>query len=233
MASAGQAHAPSSQPTHFSRPSGCRLSWWRPWKRGCVGRFSSGYSSVSSLRNIVAKVTPKPPTGAKRSARNPPFFCSSATGGLLLGCAFAAVAEGHARLLESLSGQGRHRVAARERVDLLRRGGVADRVALDLLVVPQPDREQRGERDDDDEDDAEQREPAVAQGQGRVTEVAELAATDESHDDDPGQRHGDEELPAEAHELVVADTGQRAAQPHEEEHEQPELDDEPEQAPPA
>ena len=28
---AGQAHAHSSQPTHFSSPSGCRLSWWRPW----------------------------------------------------------------------------------------------------------------------------------------------------------------------------------------------------------
>src|SRR3954452_15174662 len=71
MASAGQAHAQSSQPTHFSRPSGWRLSWWRPWKRGAVGRGFSGYSSVATLRNIVENDTPKPATGAKSSDRKP------------------------------------------------------------------------------------------------------------------------------------------------------------------
>ena len=40
---------------------------------------------AQALRNIVAKVTPNPPTGAKRSERNPPFFWSSATSGLLVG----------------------------------------------------------------------------------------------------------------------------------------------------
>ena len=43
MASAGQAQAHSSQPTHFSSPSGQRLSWWRPWKRGAV-TFSLPFS---------------------------------------------------------------------------------------------------------------------------------------------------------------------------------------------
>ena len=49
-----------------------RFSWWRPWKRGAVGRGFSGYSSVATLRNIVENDTPKPATGAKRSEKNPP-----------------------------------------------------------------------------------------------------------------------------------------------------------------
>src|SRR3954469_3887332 len=68
MASAGQAQAHSSQPMHFSRPSGQRFSWWRPWKRGAVGFFSNGYSSVNTLRNIVRKVTPNPATGSQRDS---------------------------------------------------------------------------------------------------------------------------------------------------------------------
>src|SRR5215472_2715163 len=60
MASAGQAQAHSSQPMHFSRPSGHLLSWCLPWNLGAVGRFSSGYSTVSTLRNICRKVTAKP-----------------------------------------------------------------------------------------------------------------------------------------------------------------------------
>src|SRR5918997_4767315 len=63
MASAGQAQAHSSQPTHFSRPSGCRLSTCRPWYRGLVTLGTSGYSSVVTLRKICAKVTPKPCPG--------------------------------------------------------------------------------------------------------------------------------------------------------------------------
>src|SRR3954468_13287471 len=64
MASAGQAQAHSSQPTHFSRPSGCRLSTCRPWYRGLVTLGSNGYCSVVTLRKIWAKVTPKPWVGA-------------------------------------------------------------------------------------------------------------------------------------------------------------------------
>src|SRR5689334_11875184 len=65
MASAGQAHAHSSQPMHFSRPSGQRLSWCRPWKRGAVGSFSKGYCSVTTFLNIVRNVTPKPAIGSQ------------------------------------------------------------------------------------------------------------------------------------------------------------------------
>ena len=50
---------------HFSRPSGHRLSWCRPWNRGAVGNFSLGYCSVTTLRNMVRKVTPKPATGSQ------------------------------------------------------------------------------------------------------------------------------------------------------------------------
>src|SRR6201996_3345002 len=53
---------------HFSRPSGQRLSWWCPWNRGAVGRLSSGYITVSTLRNISRKVTPNPLTGLRKSS---------------------------------------------------------------------------------------------------------------------------------------------------------------------
>src|SRR6516225_10473467 len=68
MASAGQAQAHSSQPMHFSSPSGHRLSWWWPWNRGAVGRLSSGYITVSTFRNISRKVTPNPLTGLRKSS---------------------------------------------------------------------------------------------------------------------------------------------------------------------
>src|ERR1700722_15574283 len=68
MASAGQAHAHSSQPIHFSSPSGHRFSWWCPWNRGAVGRLSSGYSTVSTFLNISVKVTPKPLIGLRKSS---------------------------------------------------------------------------------------------------------------------------------------------------------------------
>src|SRR5512142_933137 len=67
MASAGQAQAHSSQPMHFSSPSGHRLSWWWPWNRGAVGRLSSGYWTVSTFRNISVNVTPNPLTGLRIS----------------------------------------------------------------------------------------------------------------------------------------------------------------------
>src|SRR3954454_4127720 len=53
---------------HFSNPSGQRFSWCRPWKRGAVGFFSNGYSSVNTFRNIVRKVTPNPATGSQRDS---------------------------------------------------------------------------------------------------------------------------------------------------------------------
>src|SRR6516164_9401682 len=68
MASAGQAHAHSSHPMHFSSPSGHRLSWWWPWNRGAVGFLTSGYSTVSTFRNISVKVTPKPLIGLRNSS---------------------------------------------------------------------------------------------------------------------------------------------------------------------
>src|SRR6187402_3024994 len=54
---------------HFSRPSGQRLSWCRPWKRGAVGIFSNGYCSVTTFLNMVRKVTPKPATGSQNCSR--------------------------------------------------------------------------------------------------------------------------------------------------------------------
>ena len=56
IASAGHAHAQSSQPTHFSRPSGWRFSWWRPWNRSSVGALTSGYSTVKRGRKTLRSV---------------------------------------------------------------------------------------------------------------------------------------------------------------------------------
>src|SRR5579859_6060454 len=53
---------------HFSSPSGHRLSWWWPWNRGAVGFLTSGYSTVSTFRNISWKVTPKPLIGLRKSS---------------------------------------------------------------------------------------------------------------------------------------------------------------------
>src|SRR6516162_10976749 len=68
MASAGHAQAHSSHPMHFSSPSGHRLSWWWPWNRGAVGFLTSGYSMVSTLRNISVKVTPNPLIELRKSS---------------------------------------------------------------------------------------------------------------------------------------------------------------------
>src|SRR5215212_639024 len=81
MASAGQAQAHSSQPTHFSRPSGWRLSWCRPWKRGAVVFCCSGYCSVSRFLNMALKVTPKPATGFWK----PGFDCPASLGSSAIG----------------------------------------------------------------------------------------------------------------------------------------------------
>src|SRR4051812_316424 len=60
MASAGQAQAHSSQPMHFSSPSGCRLRMCRPWYRGAATGCSNGYGVVTTFRKRWAKVTPNP-----------------------------------------------------------------------------------------------------------------------------------------------------------------------------
>src|SRR5216683_2404700 len=78
---------------HFSSPSGQRLSWWRPWNRGAVGRLSSGYWTVSTFLNISWKVTPNPLTGLRKSS----------TGDLLLlerGLLWRTVAPGQCRILD-------------------------------------------------------------------------------------------------------------------------------------
>src|SRR5215471_12755273 len=76
MASAGQAQAHSSQPMHFSRPSGQRFSWCRPWNRGAVGFSSSGYWTVSTFWNIVRKVTPNPLIGLRKSGTGDLLPCA-------------------------------------------------------------------------------------------------------------------------------------------------------------
>src|SRR5699024_11714220 len=68
MASAGQAQPHSSHPMHFSSPSAHRFSWCLPWKRGAVGRLTSGYSTVGTFLNMVWKVTPNPFTGLSHSS---------------------------------------------------------------------------------------------------------------------------------------------------------------------
>src|SRR5882672_8957289 len=99
---------------HFSRPSGWRLSWWRPWKRGAVGFLYSGYCSVSRFLNMALKVTPKPATGPRNSG----------IVGLLLVVGGAdelafrtRTATRHRR--QGLPRQRRHGETARQRVELL------------------------------------------------------------------------------------------------------------------
>src|SRR6478609_1310143 len=110
MASAGQAQAHSSQPMHFSSPSGHRLSWWWPWNRGAVGRLSSGYSTVSTLRNISVKVTPNPLTGLIRSLMKSLIglgTCDLLTGGLVVEADTVVVRQVHRRHREAGSGLSR------------------------------------------------------------------------------------------------------------------------------
>src|SRR3954470_5638816 len=71
---------------HFSRPSAYLLSWCRPWKRGAVGFFSSGYCSVTTFLNIVEKVTPNPLTGSSspRASSPGPSLCGVSATVILL-----------------------------------------------------------------------------------------------------------------------------------------------------
>src|SRR6266568_5500408 len=100
MASAGQAQAHSSQPMHFSSPSGHRLSWWWPWNRGAVGRLSSGYWTVSTFRNISVNVTPNPLTGLRMSLMNSVMdssTCDLPAGGLVIDTDAVVVRQVHRR----------------------------------------------------------------------------------------------------------------------------------------
>src|SRR6478752_3184860 len=119
MASAGHAHAHSSQPMHFSSPSGQRLSWCRPWNRGAVAFFSNGYSSVTTFLNIVRKVTPKPAMGSQN------WVLASATDGLPT----------DARVVGRF-GHRWHRVTAGEGVELVRLGALL-RVVRGLADEPE------------------------------------------------------------------------------------------------
>src|SRR5690349_11164511 len=104
---------------HFSRPSGQRLSWWRPWKRGAVGSFSKGYCSVTTFLNMVRKVTPKPATGSTNcslSERDPVFLS-----GFWSAIAVPFVADGAGRRVagaeDERGGRAAHRSAGRHRRD--------------------------------------------------------------------------------------------------------------------
>src|SRR6266516_648935 len=107
---------------HFSSPSGQRFSWCLPWNRGAVGRFSSGYWTVSTFRNICRKVTPNPFTGLRNSS----------TGDLLDSCARngttgiglpATGAGGHANAAVVRQIQGRDGEARAGGIRPVRRGG--------------------------------------------------------------------------------------------------------------
>src|SRR5579875_1268631 len=219
MASAGQAQAHSSQPMHFSSPSGHRLSWWWPWNRGAVGCGFSGYSAVSTFLNIWWKVTPKPLTGLRKSS----------TGDL------RAVARG-SRIEESAGTFGLPRSAHADPVVVrqIERGdrealwvagpaGVAGQLAvasfrfgggLVQFAFQQSAAFFRpGLPDPDDREEQHQNQP----GDDVDARAAAVLPPDPDGGDhhDPDQRTGDEDLPAERHELVVPDAGQRATQPDE------------------
>src|SRR5258707_10045643 len=106
MASAGQAHAHNSQPMNFSSPSGHLFSWCRPWNLGAVGRFSSGYWTVSTFLNICRKVTPNPLTLLKNSGTSDLLRAAVSAGGTLI-----AGHSGQHRLAPAFQP---HAVAARE-----------------------------------------------------------------------------------------------------------------------
>src|SRR4029077_12526117 len=56
----------------------------RPWNRGAVGFFTSGYWTVSTFRNICRKVTPKPLTGPRNSGTGHLLGGAAGTGRALL-----------------------------------------------------------------------------------------------------------------------------------------------------
>src|SRR6516162_6946966 len=218
MASAGHAQAHSSQPMHFSSPSGHRLSWWWPWYRGAVGRLSSWYITVSTFRNISRKVTPNPLTGLRKSS----------TGDLLSRVAVGRALQRHVAKLETVvvrQVERGHREALHHAALLLVRG--RGRVGREFRRAPLsrgiPERDQR---QDENQDQAAHR---VHRRRGAV--IAPGPDRRDEQDPDDGQR--DEDLPAQRHQLVVAGPRQRAAQPDVAEQQDEKLDQEPQHRPPA
>src|SRR3954451_17130541 len=202
---------------HLSRPSACRWSTGRPWSRGAVGRFSSGYSSVTTFLNIVLKVTPKPATGATKSFSppgrsasgrslrwgSPPFSFLGARSGPLTG---HLLYRGGVVVHRGRSGEyGYWVTAARRRQPIGSQHGLL--CLLHLLVVSD-ERDSQHDQGKRDADVGDGLEPAV-------TGVGELAERSDDHD--PDQAGRDQHLPAQLHELVVTQPRQCAAQPDVEE----------------
>src|SRR5882757_4859987 len=184
---------------HFSSPSGCRLSWWRPWNRGAVGFLYSGYCSVSRFLNMALKVTPKPATGPRNSGIAVLLRLLRLGGAGVgrtgrTGCAHqlaprpAGPPRHHRRLL---SRQGWYGVAAGHRVEPLRwRERAVRRGLAFLLAVPEQVHEQRDEQ---------QREDRAADIEDDPREVVILVAHRPDRGDQHQPHHGDrdEHLPAE------------------------------------
>src|SRR5665647_1711665 len=247
---------------HFSRPSAYRLSWCRPWYLGLVGVFSNGYCSVTVGLNIDEMVTPKPATGASAwpmpffaglsgwypgsgSAGAPTsrvgrrVMSFSATWLLLpAGVGWGQWAgrglDGRDTLLGLLGAQARRPRRRRQRLARQRGHGVAAGEGIEPLPPTglggclRPLGYQEGQQG------AAEGERCQHEQHGPQLDVGEpadaLHARDGHHPDQPDR---DEHLPAEPHELVVAEADKRAADPDEEEHEQPELAEEPQHRPPA
>src|SRR3984957_15998448 len=207
---------------HFSRPSGHRLSWWRPWNRGAVGTFCSGYWMVSTFRNICRKVTPNPLTESRKSG----------TGNLLNGAVVPRPpgqyrpggAATHAVVMRKVQRRGWER-GRRWRGDPFVLGqlglflGRLRGQSLPPLSRGVPAQEQQDEHHDD---------PGCDHVQPGAAALPAVHARGRDNQR-PRQGRGDEHLPAEPHQLVVPDSRQRAAQPDEEEKEDADLRDEPDQ----
>src|SRR4029077_7241669 len=198
---------------HFSSPSGHRLSWWWPWNRGAVGFLTSGYSTVSTFRNISWKVTPNPLIGLRKSST------SDLPGG-------GFVIEVDAVVVRQV--EGRHREGAPPEghvpAGLAGTGGIRGRETGGALLgaaVPHP-----GQGDDDDQDHA------AYHVRERVVGVEPPGAYG-SDQQDPHDGDRDQDLPADRHQLVVPDPGQGPAQPDVAEREDVDLDHDPHHRPPA
>src|SRR5450631_992413 len=151
MASAGQAQAHSSQPMHFSSPSGHRLSWWWPWNRGAVGRLSSGYWTVSTFRNISVKVTPNPLTGPMKSLSQSgkSGTCDLLAGGLIVDADTVVVRQVHRRHRET--GRGLDDRPGFRHVGLRATSLRGGRVPRGPLLRPAFPHQEQGEDEHDDE----------------------------------------------------------------------------------
>src|SRR5207248_545331 len=123
-------------------------SWWWPWNRGAVGRFSSGYWTVSTFLNISWKVTPNPLIGLRKSST-----CDLPAGGFVTGSDAMVVRQVERRHRE---GGGRRRGRSSHPgpfgrfalgVGRLRRGRVPRGPLLRRAI---PHRDQRQDEHDDD-----------------------------------------------------------------------------------